>query len=484
MKKTLLMLIVTILLLPALASAVPFENILLEKSMDASFVAGSPQSIIVSFDNVDTVNQTFVFELNIRSGSSDYPVWKGDFDVNGTLKSSEFGTEKNYTLQCFEKFNGTFWCYNGTERLIPPKSHSVLTLFINSKPNLYTTDYTFDFKMYVDAGVEKNFVQSKVDVVSNEIKTIDIKNETNATIDIMTGQNVTGHVNVTTYNSLIIEPAFGLLELNKYLDVEVNQEFNSALCWVVIKIFYTEEDISAAGIDESTLRIWHYNVTSGEWVKESDSGVDTVNNYVWANVTHFSVYGVFGSSLPTTSELSTTLAISYDLPDYIKSMNIIAEESVEIVQGEVKDVEVSVENDGSVKLLGVSVTLTSISYDWFSPAALGDLSAGETKKIGITISVPETAEAGNYPAQIVATDSHGYTTSKDIAILVKEKTVPPTAHEEVPKKEEVPEKVPTPSPSPLTALIAVATSPPGIAVITLSIFIYLLVAYKLLSSIK
>ena len=44
------------------------------------------------------------------------------------------------------------------------------------------------------------------------------------------------------------------------------------------------------------MEIQFYNATSGTWFREANQGVDTVNNYIWANLTHFSVFGIFGTA--------------------------------------------------------------------------------------------------------------------------------------------------------------------------------------------
>jgi len=75
------------------------------------------------------------------------------------------------------------------------------------------------------------------------------------------------------------------------LDIEVSQNIIDSLQWSIIKIYYTDAEIT--GVIESLLRIYWFNGT--DWVpfNPPEGGVNTAENYVWANVTHFSVYGVF-----------------------------------------------------------------------------------------------------------------------------------------------------------------------------------------------
>jgi len=82
----------------------------------------------------------------------------------------------------------------------------------------------------------------------------------------------------------------------KGLDIQVDSTTSGALTWALIKIFYDEAELTAADIDESTLKIYFYNVSLGDWQLEPVQDVDEANNYVWANVTHFSLFGAFGTA--------------------------------------------------------------------------------------------------------------------------------------------------------------------------------------------
>lgn len=62
---------------------------------------------------------------------------------------------------------------------------------------------------------------------------------------------------------------------------------------VTIKIPYTQADLDEAGIqDGSRLKIYHYNLKTLIWEKLADTHVDTINQVVSAQVTHFSIFGL------------------------------------------------------------------------------------------------------------------------------------------------------------------------------------------------
>jgi len=120
------------------------------------------------------------------------------------------------------------------------------------------------------------------------------------TFDIVTISNVTNSsVSITEYNStpsgLTNLTSVGIYGLNRFFDINISSSLNSSLRWVILNISYNESEVNASGLDESSLRIYYYNST-GNWTSYNSpfGGVNTVNNYVWANTTHFSYYSLGG----------------------------------------------------------------------------------------------------------------------------------------------------------------------------------------------
>ncbi|MDL5502088.1 MAG: hypothetical protein QSU88_02625, partial [Candidatus Methanoperedens sp.] len=65
---------------------------------------------------------------------------------------------------------------------------------------------------------------------------------------------------------------------------------------------YTNADVSS--FVKSSLRLYRWNTTSSQWDKLSgpgspsyvnDAGVDTINNFVWANLTNLSEFAIGGN---------------------------------------------------------------------------------------------------------------------------------------------------------------------------------------------
>jgi len=112
-------------------------------------------------------------------------------------------------------------------------------------------------------------------------------------ITLNLGENMTVTMTVSAVTPTTTPSA--ALSALKGIDIVVDSTTSGALTWALIKIFYDEAELAAAGIDENTLKIYYYNTTSADWQLEPEQGVETTENYVWANVTHFSLFGAFGS---------------------------------------------------------------------------------------------------------------------------------------------------------------------------------------------
>jgi len=97
-------------------------------------------------------------------------------------------------------------------------------------------------------------------------------------------------VTVATYTSNPGgRPTFSAL--GKYVDVQIDNA--AGVTQIMIKVYYTDAEVTASGITESTLKLYWW--TGSAWQACSDSGVDTVNNYIWARIT--------ATSTPSLSQL-------------------------------------------------------------------------------------------------------------------------------------------------------------------------------------
>ncbi len=80
------------------------------------------------------------------------------------------------------------------------------------------------------------------------------------------------------------------IPLNKFITIDSDLEITKA----TIKIPYNEDELGT--IQESSLRVYYYDEANAQWQILANSGVNTDDNYVYGDITHFSVHkvAVFG----------------------------------------------------------------------------------------------------------------------------------------------------------------------------------------------
>ncbi|NMX21536.1 hypothetical protein C5S30_03705 [ANME-1 cluster archaeon GoMg4] len=87
----------------------------------------------------------------------------------------------------------------------------------------------------------------------------------------------------------------GKVNVSKY----VNATNVTTDSWLFLNVSYSDDDLPA-GVQESSLRMWRYNGTS--WTQVPDTnGVDTTGNYVYANLTEFSIFAPLGGDPAVTT---------------------------------------------------------------------------------------------------------------------------------------------------------------------------------------
>ena len=91
-------------------------------------------------------------------------------------------------------------------------------------------------------------------------------------------------------------PTMPKRDLGTYIEFSTNIPTGSWTSDVEIRIYYAPLQAAAAGVDETTLKMYWYDGSS--WVLCTDTGVNTTQHYVWAIVPHFSIYGVAGDPAP------------------------------------------------------------------------------------------------------------------------------------------------------------------------------------------
>jgi hypothetical protein len=68
-----------------------------------------------------------------------------------------------------------------------------------------------------------------------------------------------------------------------------------------IRLYYTHEQLSELGLDENSLKILHWDEAANDWVA-INTQINTTEHYVWATVSHLSIWALVGQPSPALWE--------------------------------------------------------------------------------------------------------------------------------------------------------------------------------------
>jgi len=173
--KTLTIIVVSILLIGIVTAAGTIINI--SESLEiipSTFIAGSTTTAEFSFDYPD-ISETYpnqedyaplMIKVNISSLEENYPVWKNDFELDGSLLNKRWWIlpDTLYYFDCYEDdftyyYNqqpqeitnipdGTFYCFNPGFSAMRIDSSNDVVLNILSDPALYPGEYNISVGLY------------------------------------------------------------------------------------------------------------------------------------------------------------------------------------------------------------------------------------------------------------------------------------------------------------------------------------------------
>jgi uncharacterized repeat protein (TIGR01451 family) len=161
--------------------------------------------------------------------------------------------------------------------------------------------------------------------------------------------------------------------------------------WIFMNVSYEDGDLG--GVEENSLRLWRHNGT--DWtVVPGTNGVNTAENYVYANITEFSVFAPLGNVTGAKLEINKT-----DNPDPVSP-------------GGTLNYSISVNNTGNATATNVTVMETydeNVTFVAAVPApSSGDdtwqftsLNVSETRWINISVSVNASVLNGTVLHNIV-----------------------------------------------------------------------------------
>ncbi len=116
-------------------------------------------------------------------------------------------------------------------------------------------------------------------------------------LEITTNEDVAGDVIISEYGDGL-EGLDGKDLLGDSIEINA-PEVEDKLESVIIKKYYTIEQLNENNLGEDSLKLYYYN--DGNW-EELNSGINKNAKFVYATVDHFSIFGIFGNILTAPSK--------------------------------------------------------------------------------------------------------------------------------------------------------------------------------------
>jgi hypothetical protein len=84
----------------------------------------------------------------------------------------------------------------------------------------------------------------------------------------------------------------GFACLGKFIDVSTDISSSNIIWPITIRVYYTDVEIS--GVNETTLCMYYWDAQREIWVRCSNTGVDTQNNFLYSTVSNLTIFAPFG----------------------------------------------------------------------------------------------------------------------------------------------------------------------------------------------
>ncbi len=233
----------------------------------------------------------------ITNSSINYTMYvnaTGEGNFTLVIKSQMLGTDEEIAFENVPLTNKTVAKINSSS--IMAKEYR---MDIDSQGDgVYEQNTTSNYDLTTNMDLTKNASSTLFTALAN--KTISIAASHIGTyIDLLTNDSITkGTVNITGYSS---SPASELQnKVGLYLVINASQDVK--LKSASILTYYSDSEVNNSGLNENTLSFYNWDENSSAWVRVN-STVNTAENYVTANLSHFSYYAISGG--PASTESST-----------------------------------------------------------------------------------------------------------------------------------------------------------------------------------
>ncbi|MDI6721366.1 MAG: hypothetical protein QMD85_03180, partial [Candidatus Aenigmarchaeota archaeon] len=193
----------------------------------------------------------------------------------------------------------------------------------------------------------------------------------------------------------------------KFVEIEANDQVKSIISSATLLIYYTNAEIS--GLNESSLAIYFYNDSSGWQVIGSSVNMD--ENYVSANVSHMSLWGIFGDAIPVSAppidipQPQTNINLSPPIPPpCTTNYTLAAPKNLQAYENTTIIAIINVTNTGTCEW-SARINI-SVPKKWkYEPITTGRIKINESYLLNTTIFVPADS-SGNHTVYILASASN------------------------------------------------------------------------------
>ncbi len=238
----------------------------------------------------------------ITNSSLNYSIFvnateEGNFSLD--VKSQKFGEDDIIEFENVELTNNTVARISGSSLLA---KDYLMEIDTDGDGNYeQNTTSTYEVLTFTDPSSNR----SSTTITSPAYRTIPISASiVDTLLNLKTKSQITnGTVNITGYSTAPVTP----LENNTgmYLEIDIS---NVTIDYATLTTFYSEDEVNASGLNESKMSFYEWDDLNSRWVK-LDSNVNTLENYISANLTRFSYY-IIAEAETTEDTMPPTITIA------------------------------------------------------------------------------------------------------------------------------------------------------------------------------
>jgi len=219
----------------------------------------------------------------------------------GTSLESDNNPPANNTREC--DYCVPEWQCNGYGACLQNNTKTCLDL-VDSNNCYNITGIESDlagYENYTISCVYNNTAPLLINTSLNLTKTVINNTDSETIIEINSVEAINDTISVVEYSANPVNVTVEKKSAGKYVEI-VEENTSSNLSSVIIKVYYNETEINNLNIDENSLKLYYFNESSLEW-QELESFVDSDENYVYVNLTHLSLFGIYGDEIQNQSTI-------------------------------------------------------------------------------------------------------------------------------------------------------------------------------------